>query len=290
MSNSTERKVKRIIIAWNSALCEKNRRLKQEGFKPDRKLTFVTLTLSDKQIHDDNWIKREMLNRFLIEMKRHHNVSQYLWRAEKMQNGRIHFHILLDCYVDSRVLQDVWNDIQRDKGYLDYFYSRFNRYNAPSTHVRIVDSTEKAIDYTTKYVSKDKSNDKNEKLKVQGRIWGCSDEIRNIRVFSESENQEVITEIFKQKNEGRLKVIEDDFFVLVLVNTERFIRERFLKTYDAMLDYYFDLYKSVYDKQYMCQMSKCYDNEQITKKIKNRVKWIQGTIKGFELYDSHTNH
>lgn len=85
------------------------------------KLTFVTLTLSSAQIHDDNTIKKELLNHFLIEAKRKWKINRYLWRAESQKNGNIHFHVLTDKFIPWQELKQVWNRIQNKLGYVDRY-------------------------------------------------------------------------------------------------------------------------------------------------------------------------
>jgi len=85
------------------------------------KLTFVTLTLASKQIHDDNTIKKELLNHFLIEAKRKWKINRYLWRAEAQKNGNIHFHILTDKFIPWQELRETWNRIQNKLGYIDRY-------------------------------------------------------------------------------------------------------------------------------------------------------------------------
>lgn len=85
------------------------------------KIAFITLTLSAKQKHSDNYIKAKMLNHFLIEAKRLWDVTNYVWRSEKQLNGNIHFHILVDKFIPHYELRSVWNNIQNKCGYIaDY--------------------------------------------------------------------------------------------------------------------------------------------------------------------------
>lgn len=88
------------------------------GKKRSFKLTFITLDLSSNQIHTDQVIKRELLNQFLIEAKKKWGVTLNLWKAEKQKNGRIHFHIITDKYIDRNELRNVWNRIQQKLGYV----------------------------------------------------------------------------------------------------------------------------------------------------------------------------
>jgi hypothetical protein len=85
------------------------------------RLSFVTLTLSSKQIHPDGIIKNLFLNQFLVEAKKRWHVNRYVWRAEKQLNGNIHFHILLDKFIPWSELRDVWNRIQEKLGYVSRY-------------------------------------------------------------------------------------------------------------------------------------------------------------------------
>ena len=85
------------------------------------KLTFITLTLPSKQIHTDNEIKSKCLNQFLIELKKNHSVSRYIWKAEKQENNNIHFHIIADKFVKWQGIREIWNRIINKLGYVDNY-------------------------------------------------------------------------------------------------------------------------------------------------------------------------
>ncbi len=85
------------------------------------KISFVTLTLSSKQIHSDNVIKKELLNHFLVEARKKWQVDKYVWRAEKQMNGNIHFHIVVDKFINYKDLLKTWNRIQNKLGYIDRY-------------------------------------------------------------------------------------------------------------------------------------------------------------------------
>lgn len=82
------------------------------------KVNFITLTLSSKQIHSDQVIKAELLNHFLITSLRKWNVTKYVWRAEKQENGNIHFHIATGNFIPWNELRNEWNKIQQKLGYV----------------------------------------------------------------------------------------------------------------------------------------------------------------------------
>lgn len=92
-------------------------------------LTFVTLTLPSKQMHDDNFIKRHLLDKFITILRKKYNVKLYLWVAEPQVNGNIHFHILIDKFIENVVepkysqvpleLTKDWNRILDLYGYVE---------------------------------------------------------------------------------------------------------------------------------------------------------------------------
>ena len=69
------------------------------------KLAFMTLTLPCEQLHDEMYIKKNMLNRFLTQMRRKFKMNFYLWRMEPQKDGSIHFHIIHDVYAHYKDIQ-----------------------------------------------------------------------------------------------------------------------------------------------------------------------------------------
>jgi hypothetical protein len=81
------------------------------------KLTFITLTLSAKQHNTDEEIKSKLLNNFLTTARRSWKMKDYIWKAEKQENGNIHFHILTNVYIKHLDIRKVWNSIQNKSGF-----------------------------------------------------------------------------------------------------------------------------------------------------------------------------
>jgi hypothetical protein len=246
MSPSTKRKVRTILTTWINAVNYENQQRDIALMKPQRKLTFVTLTLSEAQKHDDNWIKRNMLNRFLIKLKRQYNVEYYFWRAEKQKNGRIHFHLMVDAYIDKRDLQTEWNDIQQSTGYLDEFFLKNRRYNAPSTHIKSVPKDLSVIDYVLKYVTKNPDDIEDAELQVHGRIWGCSKELRDLKPYSSGEINEIGEHLAQLVESKKVELLDHDHFQIYFLDTEAFLKKHHQRTYADMIQYYEDIYKSLY--------------------------------------------
>ncbi|MEA5426816.1 rolling circle replication-associated protein [Arcicella lustrica] len=124
MSQATSRYVKRIVENWLTAI-ELNCSLDCAG-RDDVFVTFVTLTLPSKQVHHDNLIKNECLDPFLewvkaTEIKKGWNVKCYLWRAESQKNGNLHFHLIVDRWIDHEAIRKRWNQLINRLGYVDMY-------------------------------------------------------------------------------------------------------------------------------------------------------------------------
>lgn len=178
ISKHSRKKITRICHCWIEAINSFGNRRQRRAQAAARCLGFVTLTLSSKQKHTDNWVKRHMLNRFLIELTRYHGVKNYLWRAEKQKNGNVHFHILIDKYVEWQVLRMQWNEIQKDCGYMEEFTRKHGHSNPNSTDIHSLKSVRNPAAYITKYMTKNSP-----KLRVQGRVWSASRKLAECRYF-----------------------------------------------------------------------------------------------------------
>ena len=75
------------------------------------------MTLSAKQHNTDEEIKSKLLNNFLTTARRSWKMKDYIWKAEKQENGNIHFHILTNVYIKHLDIRKVWNSIQNKSGF-----------------------------------------------------------------------------------------------------------------------------------------------------------------------------
>jgi len=133
------------------------------------KVNFITLTLASKQMHDDNTIKKELLNQFLTEIRQQFKVKKYLWRAEPQRNGNIHFHILTDQYIHYKEIQTKWNRIQDKLGYVKRYTAQSGKIDPPSTEVKSIKHVKNLAKYLSKYCTKE-----NKERPIQGKQWGLS--------------------------------------------------------------------------------------------------------------------
>lgn len=98
------------------------------------KMSFITLTLPSKQAHSDTVIKHQALNQFLIELRKNYDIQNYVWKAELQKNDNIHFHLLLDKYVDFQALRRRWNRCINKLGYVDKYQAHMQKMSLTDYH------------------------------------------------------------------------------------------------------------------------------------------------------------
>lgn len=241
LSNSSKKKIRKTIQLWMNAIeCKAIVSRKSKDWIKSQ-INFTTLTLPATQFHTDKEIKRDLLNRFLIELRRKNNNKSYLWVAEKQKNSNIHFHILSEKYTDWKLIRSIWNSILNDFGYIEkyrdnqkefhkngfqlrtdklefwsekkqreaYEYGIISNWSDPnSTDIHSLKKIKNIGSYVTKYLTKgfdliveeefkkrcksdftdvQKNNLKYEiveewkkKLAVDGRLWGYSDNLKEL--------------------------------------------------------------------------------------------------------------
>ncbi len=92
------------------------------------KLALITLTLPSEQRHPDEEIKSKLLNQFLIELNKKFSVQDYIWKAEKQENGNIHFHILINKYIHHEKIKKTWNRILEKLNYISNYRHNMQKF------------------------------------------------------------------------------------------------------------------------------------------------------------------
>jgi len=211
------------------------------------KISFITLTLPSQQCHTDNEIKNKCLNQFIIELKRFYHVKNYIWRAEKQQNGNIHFHILTDKFIPWSEIRDRWNRIIEKLGYVSKYRDNLkkfhsggfqvrqdllkfwslesqkkaymngikNNWNNPnSTDIHSLKNINNAKKYLISYITKEEQN-----KGLKNRVWGCNYELSNLKGDIEICDNEIKNEIDKLFKDLTIhRYISDHFSVLYFNN------------------------------------------------------------------------
>lgn len=241
IAEKSRRKLRRIADHWLLSIQEAKRQKKAHTGKKTRYITFITLTLSSKQRHGDNEIKRELLNPFIIEMKRNYNVQEYIWRAEAQANDNIHFHLFMDSYIHWRQLREVWNKCQERLGYITSFESIHHHSDPNSTDIERIRSVKGASLYVTKYIAKE-----SEYRKLDGRLWGCSDNLRDISAYETIADYEHFNLINDLKNDKKIKHIYDTNYSVHIGDISTFIACHYPSIWKEILANRVQTYKTTY--------------------------------------------
>lgn len=216
LSRATKSYITKILDNWFLTVRHFNMHMALPAKQRQKQMVFFTLTLPAKQVHTDNEIKRKVLNKFIIICQRKGLFNQWFWRAEKQKNGNIHFHFLIDSYFDKKQLQTVWNSCLEPFGYINEFEKKYNHRNPPTTQIQVVPSGQNIIDYVIKYVGKNEGTEK-----VQGRIWGMSDKLRNLKSYVEdiaNTDEKLINEYIEPDNKN---VYQDENCMVIMVQFEK---------------------------------------------------------------------
>src|SRR5271157_2084864 len=100
------------------------------------RLAMATLTLPCEQIHDDRYIKHNMLAGLFDRLRKEYSVRNYIWKAEKQYNGSIHFHLIIDQFIHYFELNRLWNIILKHHGYIDVYRSNMLAFHKYGFRVR----------------------------------------------------------------------------------------------------------------------------------------------------------
>lgn len=240
------------------------------------RMAFITLTLSSKQIHSDNEIKDKCLDSFLIEIGKKYHVKRYVWRAEKQQNGNIHFHILIDKFIAWSELRDVWNRIQNKLKYVDNYRTELKAlhkngfqvrkdlvkkwdekkqyqaylkakktdfHNPNSTDIHSLKKITNVKAYIKKYISKGHKGsevDKNEvpeHLKVIGRIWGCSHNLSGIKGLILPVDNDISEVLTAIKDIPQIHAHHDSYFSIYYIDYSDFNNRHTKFIFDLFMKY-----------------------------------------------------
>lgn len=258
ISKNTVKEYKKRIELFVNAL-KFSRKKKTEFY-----LTFVTLTLPAKQMHTDNVLKK-CLNRFIDLIKKSKDVKNYVWKAEAQKNGNIHFHILIDRFINHEYIKKSWNNIIGKLGYiskyaenmrtngfkyvkglnksfqkqLDYYNEqRKDGFNNPnSTDIHSLRNINNPAKYIIKYMVKLEK----EKRPIYGNIIRSSSTLSELKYMQIDGDLNMIEQIEKDFEKTK---IELENCTIVKTNTYKYFN-KVSKKYKNQLTQY---YKTLYDK------------------------------------------
>lgn len=188
--------------------------------KDGRKITYriglVTLTLSAPQQEiTDRQLKNDLLAPFLRKLKKY-GLKHYIWKAERQQNGNLHFHIFIDCFVPKEDISNIWNRLQSKFHFINSFQAKHGHRDPPSTNIKAVISTEGLTRYMLKYMLK--PVEKGEQMELgrdydpahKGKVWDCSEALKSNNTTAAEVEEGDYFVINKAVDAGLLKEVQKD--------------------------------------------------------------------------------
>lgn len=264
ISKASKRKMMTSINSMYQLSEPRKVKMKNKKFIYNFRMSFITLTLPAKQNHSDIEIKKTCLNQFLVELRKHYNVKNYVWKAELQKNENIHFHLLLDQYVDFQALRRRWNRILNKLGYVDAYQERMfsmdlinyhemrnkngttnfndsakayaagqkaNWSNPNSVDVRSVYSKNELAAYLGKYICKSFELDNKDELSLNrqlsfGRSWFRSYSLSSLKYMNKYLESELKNLIaYLRTQKDKVHEVNNDFFTAFYFSAEQLSKQ-----------------------------------------------------------------
>lgn len=230
--------------------------------------TMATFTLPSEQRvdaagnFDDRAVKREVWAPMVQELRSRFGVKAYLWVAEDQENGNIHFHCLIDKYIDNteaggNLLTRTWNRLLDNAGYIAPYTAKMKaRYTGGfvydpqmtdlvevrqgggtfgvqpcvvdyatqverwasgeatgwtqpnSVDVHKIARVNSVAGYICKYLTKHTGAEKDgrQPRPIQGAVWGCADELRPVKAYTEPMTDEMRVALCNLQDSGEKAV------------------------------------------------------------------------------------
>lgn len=163
--NLSKNSKRNLLQSCNSLFYHSPRRtikLNNNKFIYNYKASFITLTLPSSQMHTDVEIK-ERLNVFLQLLRDKYGLKNYIWKAELQANENIHFHLIIDIYINYGALKYYWNKSIKPLGYIDEYQKKFQDMTLTEYVTRRAAGDEKKIkmyynNYKEAYIKGNRTN------------------------------------------------------------------------------------------------------------------------------------
>ncbi len=137
--------------------------MKETNFK----LSHLTLTISAYQnLVSDSEIVKNCLSPFLRDCIRKLGMSNYVWKAERQENGNLHFHIISDMFNEIQKIRNLWNRYQNYYGFTDSFQEKYTHADPNSIDIHYVKRDNQLAAYLAKYLQKTNAKKCKSKKKV----------------------------------------------------------------------------------------------------------------------------
>lgn len=231
ITEAGKKRMKRCLLLWAHSLELFNSDYRHTIKANEKKLVFLTLTLSAVQVHPDQEIKSKILRPFMRWLRDSEGCENYIWKAEVQKNGNIHFHVILDQFVDKDEIRRKWNECQDNLRYHERYQVKFGDKQAPSTQIEIVENQEQIERYIGKYISKTQGC-----RSIEGRVWDASKNVKTLRYFEIERDVTTEKNLQKEvmKRNVKFEVLEGcNVYTLESVKIEDVMSYRSLELYRA---------------------------------------------------------
>lgn len=155
---------------------------------------FMTLTISDYCTWTADKCYTSLLKPFLRVMKDKHGVNRYIWKYELQERGNVHYHVLIDQFVEYDKIRNAWNRVQHRNRLTDTYAKTYGHFNPNSTDIHKVQHIDNLGAYLAKYLMKEE-----QKVKcfhegfpalfydrvLKGKVWDCSTDLKRRRFSSQ---------------------------------------------------------------------------------------------------------
>lgn len=188
----------------------------------NRRPVFLTLTVPNQTISDYD-VKEKCLIPFLDNLVKTYFVKMYIWKAETQLRGAIHFHLVLDCYVQWDDIRRLWYKHLKKNGLMDQVKNLLFQDDddlekselekaSRITWVVALDDVETMKQELSGYFGADRDDDgkikyKHDKKKtvreISGRSWGCTKNLQYPSLSVDSLNDDLLKEIEETAIEKR---------------------------------------------------------------------------------------
>lgn len=268
------RRIRNIINDWTQAVNCGSSWAKREGADHGIYFSFCTLTLPVPQFHGDKQLKQDLLNPFIKALQRDHGVVNYLWRAEPQRNRNIHFHLFLDRFIEYDLVARYWEYHLEFLGYITAYMEQSGSLFPPATQIISVPKEGQLRDYIAKYLSKAQSRRRSvlpspegkvtrisywgegidkagityeyEVRPIEGRVWGCSDRLRNLKPFNVLVSDVTAQWILYMEKVKAAHAIVKKFGTVLVGNMTEHLRQWDQWTWRAFYWWHVDQFKHLY--------------------------------------------
>lgn len=287
-------KIKRVATCILTAVFANYK--KEVDFKKQPFITFMTLTLPSKQVHTDNYIK-QLLFKYIENLKKTYGVNFFLWRAETQKNGNIHFHLLIDKYINQKNASNLWNALlekkggyisaysenmqkkgflfnknsknSRDKQFENYLLIKSQNFQNPLTvQVKSLNKQKSPVNYLLKYMTKS-PKDSDKRRQIVGKTFGMSNNVKSLKYPTCNNYNDLIIEFYEECRQFFDKTIEvSKYCTFFIGNTYNIFKNSSPLLYNYLRFFYRKLYEHLYGSNKFFDF-KTVENE-FYKPIKNK--------------------